>query len=157
MDPSTLPRPVGFVLGGGGSLGAIQAGMLRAVAEQRIIPDLIVGTSVGALNGAVVALDPDGAASTLAQAWARMTREVIFPGGLLAQARTLQRSRTHLFPNTGLAAVITGFLGTVATFSDLTLPLGASESRFPVGPAGEQQSGRVGQGPGDSDQLALSA
>jgi NTE family protein len=124
MDPASLPRPVGFVLGGRGSLGATQVGMPQAVAEQRIFPDLVVGTSVGSLNGAVVALDPDAAASTFSQVWARMTREVIFPGGLLAQARTLQRSRTHLFPNTGLAAVFAGFLGAATTFSDLTLPFG---------------------------------
>lgn len=124
MDPSSLPRPVGFVLGGGGSLGAIQVGMLQAVAEQGITPDLVVGTSVGSLNGAVIAFDPHGASSTLSEAWARMTREMIFPGGLLAQAHMLQRTRTHLFPNTGLAAVITGLLGATATFSDLALPLG---------------------------------
>jgi NTE family protein len=124
MDPASLPRPVGFVLGGGGSLGAIQVGMLQAIAEQRITPDLVVGTSVGSLNGAVVALDPEGAAERLLQVWTAMTREVVFPGGLLAQARMLQRSRTHLFPNSGLAAIIAGSLGAAATFSDLTLPLG---------------------------------
>lgn len=125
MDLASLPRPVGFVLSGGGSLGAIQVGMLRAVAEQGIIPDLVVGTSVGSLNGAVAALDPDGAADRLSQAWAQMTREAVFPGGLLAQARVLQRSRTHLFPNSGLAAIIAEFLGAAATFSDLALPFGA--------------------------------
>jgi len=125
MDPASLPHPVGFVLGGGGSLGAIQVGMLRAVADQGIIPDLVAGTSVGSLNGAVVALDPHGAGHRLTQAWARMTREVVFPGGLLTQARTLQRSRTHLFPNSGLAAVIAEFLGGAARFGDLALPFGA--------------------------------
>ena len=41
-----------FVLGGGGMLGAAEVGMLRALFEHRIHPDLIVGTSVGAINGA---------------------------------------------------------------------------------------------------------
>jgi len=98
--------------------------MLQAVAEQQIVPDLAVGTSVGSVNGAMVALDPAGAAGRLAQVWAGMTRETIFPGGLLAQARMLRRSRTHLFPNTGLAAVLTRFLGRAGTFADLALPLG---------------------------------
>jgi NTE family protein len=49
-----------FVLGGGGSLGAIQVGMLQALAERRLTPDLAIGTSVGSLNGAVVGLDPKG-------------------------------------------------------------------------------------------------
>ncbi len=125
MLQSTLPRPVGFVLGGGGSLGAIQVGMLQALAEQAVTPDLVIGTSVGSINGAVVAFDPKGAANRLSHAWPRMTREQIFPGGLLAQARTLQRTKTHLFPNTGLAAAIADFLGTTTTFADLTLPFAA--------------------------------
>src|SRR5690349_24565476 len=51
-----------FVLGGGGVLGAHEVGMLRALAEAGITPDVIVGTSVGAINGAFVAADPAGAA-----------------------------------------------------------------------------------------------
>ena len=47
-----------FVLGGGGVLGAAEVGMLRALFERDITPDLVLGTSVGALNGAMVARDP---------------------------------------------------------------------------------------------------
>ena len=50
--------PTAFVLGGGGVLGAAEVGMLRALFEQNIVPDLIVGSSVGALNGAFIAADP---------------------------------------------------------------------------------------------------
>jgi NTE family protein len=120
-----LPRPVGYVLGGGGSLGATQVGMLQALGERDVAPDLVVGTSVGSLNGAVVALEPRSAPTRLSHAWARMTREAAFPGGPLAQARTLQHSKTHLFPNTGLAAVIAHFLGDTRSFDELTLPFGA--------------------------------
>jgi NTE family protein len=120
-----LPRPVGFVLGGGGSLGAVQVGMLEALAERQVTADLVVGTSVGSLNGAVIALDPTSAANRLSHAWARITRNQIFPGGLLAQARTLQRSKTHVFPNTGLAQVVNDFIGATKTFDDLTLPFAA--------------------------------
>jgi NTE family protein len=48
-----------FVLGGGGVLGAVEVGMLRALLERGITPDLVLGTSVGALNGALVAREPD--------------------------------------------------------------------------------------------------
>jgi NTE family protein len=120
-----LPRPLGFVLGGGGSLGAVQVGMLQALSERRVVPDLVIGTSVGSLNGTVIALNPEGAANRLSHAWSRITRNQIFPGGLLAQARTLQRSKTHLFPNTGLAAVIAEFLGATTTFDALSLPFSA--------------------------------
>jgi NTE family protein len=120
-----LPRPVGYVLGGGGSLGAVQIGMLRALGEHDIAPDIVTGTSVGSLNGAVIAKDPGGAVDRLEQTWAKMTRERVFPGGLLAQARTLQQTRTHLFPATGLTAVIADFIGADITFADLRLPFAA--------------------------------
>lgn len=45
-----------FVLSGGASLGAIEVGMLQALFERGIAPDLIVGTSAGALNGAFIAV-----------------------------------------------------------------------------------------------------
>jgi NTE family protein len=125
MGISDLPRPVGYVLGGGGSLGAVQVGMLQALAEHDITPDLVAGTSVGSLNGAVVAQDPKSAANRLSHLWARMTRDRVFPGGLLAQIRTLQHTKTHLFPSTGLTAVVTDFMGADTTFADLTLPFAA--------------------------------
>ncbi len=50
---------VAFVLSGGGNLGAVQVGMLRALAEAGVVPDLIVGCSVGAINGAAFAAEPD--------------------------------------------------------------------------------------------------
>jgi NTE family protein len=120
-----LPRPVGYVLGGGGSLGAVQIGMLQALGEHHISPDIVTGTSVGSLNGAVIAHDPASAVDRLGETWARMTRDRVFPGGLLAQARTLQQTRTHLFPSTGLAAVIADFIGAEVTFADLVLPFAA--------------------------------
>lgn len=52
-------RRVAFVLSGGGNLGAVQVGMLRALAEAEIVPDLVVGCSVGAINGAGFAAEPD--------------------------------------------------------------------------------------------------
>src|SRR5580700_3023452 len=58
-----------FVLGGGGLLGAHEVGMLRALSEAGIRPDLVVGTSIGAINGAFVAADPPGAAARLSRMW----------------------------------------------------------------------------------------
>lgn len=58
-----------FVLSGGASLGAVEVGMLQALSRAGIAPDLIVGTSVGALNGAWVAGRSDpGAIDKLAAA-----------------------------------------------------------------------------------------
>jgi predicted acylesterase/phospholipase RssA len=125
MKLEELPRPLGYVFGGGGSRGALQVGMLQALSEHDIGPDLVTGTSVGALNGALVALDPKGAANRLTHSWARMTRAQVFPGSVLAQVRTLEHSKTHLFPNTGLATVIGQFLGDGLSFGDLAVPFGA--------------------------------
>ncbi len=59
-----------FVLGGGGVLGAVEVGMLRALLERQITPDLVLGTSVGALNGAMVARDPTlGVIERLTELW----------------------------------------------------------------------------------------
>ena len=72
---------VAFVLSGGASLGAIQVGMLRALYERDISPDLIVGTSAGALNGAYIASRPQtvATADSLASIWRDLRRGQAFP------------------------------------------------------------------------------
>ncbi len=72
---------VAFVLSGGGNRGALQAGAIQALLESGIRPNLIVGTSVGALNAAALAADPtpDGA-RRLAATWRGVRRANVFPG-----------------------------------------------------------------------------
>jgi NTE family protein len=135
MTLERLPHPVGYVLGGGGSRGAVQVGMLQALSEFDISPDLVTGTSVGALNGALLALDPVGASDRLSHLWSRITREQVFPGGWLSEIRTLERSKTHLFPNSGLASVIGQFLGRDLSFDDLALAFGAVTTNVTTGQA----------------------
>jgi NTE family protein len=119
-----LPRPVGFVLGGGGSLGAMQAGMLRAVAEVGLRPDVVIGTSVGALNGALLADDPEGAVDRLAELWPTVRREHVFPGKRWKQFSTLRSARTFIFDSGALADFATEHLR-ASTFDQLQLPFGA--------------------------------
>ena len=52
-----MERKLAFVLSGGGSRGALQVGALLALCERGLQPDLIVGTSVGSINGAFLALN----------------------------------------------------------------------------------------------------
>ena len=52
MDSNSPAGGVAFGLGGGGILGAHEVGMLRALAERRVKPDVILGTSIGVVNGA---------------------------------------------------------------------------------------------------------
>lgn len=121
----TLPRPLAFVLSGGASLGAIQVGMLKALAELRIEPDLIVGASVGALNGATIANHGliDGA-SRLVKLWSKLERRDVFPGGRLAQVRQVLSTQNSLFPNNGLTNIICDML-TADSFDQLQIPFAA--------------------------------
>jgi NTE family protein len=88
---------VAFVLGGGGVLGAHEVGMLRALAERAIIPDVVLGTSIGAVNGALFAADPSVEGVTLlTDLWVESNLAEISAGGLLRHAGILARSGTHV-------------------------------------------------------------
>jgi NTE family protein len=88
---------VACVLGGGGILGAHEVGMLRALAECSIEPDIVLGTSVGAINGAFFAADPTSAGiERLAGLWREMNPSELSAGTLLRRVTTLARSGTHL-------------------------------------------------------------
>ncbi len=111
-----------FVLGGGGLLGAAEVGMLHALFERRIQPDLIVGTSVGAINGALIAADPGPAAvDRLRQVWQELASQGIFAGSVLAQVGTLVRTRTHLHSGKPLRDLLEAHLP-VRTFAELRVP-----------------------------------
>jgi NTE family protein len=115
------PR-VAFVLGGGGILGAHEVGMLRALAERDVQPDLILGTSVGAINGAVFAADPTPAGvERLAGLWADMKLSEMTAGGVLRRVSTLARSGTHLEPLEAARARLVEALP-VERIEDLTVP-----------------------------------
>lgn len=86
-----------FVLGGGGVLGAHEVGMLQALAERDIKPDVILGTSVGAINGAFFAADPTlGGVERLSELWRESNWSERSPGAALRRLTTLARSGTHL-------------------------------------------------------------
>ncbi|HXI05368.1 MAG: patatin-like phospholipase family protein [Bradyrhizobium sp.] len=74
------PRKTAFVLAGGGSFGAIQVGMLQSLAAHGVTADLVVGSSVGALNGAFYAGDPTvKGMERLADVWRGLRRRDVFP------------------------------------------------------------------------------
>ena len=81
--------------------------MLRALIERGIKPDLVVGTSIGAINGAAVAADPTQAAvARLAELWLEVEKHDAFGGSILGRLGTLARSRTHLHDNSGLRRLL---------------------------------------------------
>jgi NTE family protein len=120
---ASKPHEVAFVLGGGGVLGAHEVGMLQALAEAGIRPDLILGTSVGAINGVFVAADPDPAVAVprLAQVWQNGAAGEAFRGSLFGRVRTLARSGTHLHANEPLRRLLEEELP-VARIEELAVP-----------------------------------
>ncbi len=103
---------VAFVLGGGGLLGAGEVGMLAALLGAGIRPDVVVGTSVGAVNGAAVAADPTPAAvDELRDLWLGLSRTGLYSGGALRRVGHFARTRTHVHPNGPLRALLVEHLG----------------------------------------------
>ena len=124
----SAPRPRGprtaFVLAGGASLGALQVGMLRALYERGVAPDLLVATSAGALNAAFIASRPQTVATTreLARIWRGLHRDDVFPispwmllGGLIGK-------RDHLVPATALRKLVGQYLR-FEDLADAPIPL----------------------------------
>jgi NTE family protein len=105
--------PVAFVLSGGASLGAIQVGMLRALYERDIKPDLVVATSVGAINGAFIAARPQNLETVdeLATIWHQVRRAHVFPLNPLRGLLGFLGSRAHLVPDSGLRRLVTEHVG----------------------------------------------
>ena len=103
-------------------MGAYEVGMLRGLLEEGIRPDLVVGTSVGALNGAAVAASPTlEMVGRLRDVWLSVDEDKIFGGSLIAGARNLVRSRTHLHSSRPLRGLIADLVP-VSTFEELAVP-----------------------------------
>jgi NTE family protein len=99
---------IAFVLSGGASLGSIQVGMLRALAQRDIRPEVIVGTSVGAVNGAFLASRPfrPETVDELAELWLGMSRGRIFPVEPVTGLLGFLGARKNLVPATPLRRLI---------------------------------------------------
>jgi NTE family protein len=110
-----------FVLGGGGVLGAVEIGMLRALFERDIVPDLVLGTSVGALNGALVARQPDASViAKLTRLWygAGTSGPDVYGDSPLRTVRRAVATGTHLWSAKPLRQALDDELGDL-TFEEL--------------------------------------
>jgi NTE family protein len=116
--------PVAFVLSGGAGLGAIQVGMLRALYERGIEPDLIVATSAGAINGAFIATRGQTVetADELATIWCHVRRSQVFPVNPLSGLLGFLGTRAHLVPDSGLRRLV-GDHVEGERLEDLAIPL----------------------------------
>lgn len=133
---------VAFVLSGGGNLGAIQVGMLRALVERGIHADFVLGCSVGALNGAAYAADPTPEGiRRLESLWMGIDDDEVMPSGWIPTQVMLARRRPAVHDNAGLRALVSQALG-VERFEDLRVPFQcvatavepAAEAWFDAGP-----------------------
>ena len=97
-----------FVFSGGASLGAIQVGMLRALYEHGIIADMLVGTSVGAINAAFIASRPPTPATArkLERVWRGVSRGDVFPLSPFTMVSGMLGQRDHFVPARGLRQLI---------------------------------------------------
>jgi NTE family protein len=139
-----------FVLTGGGSLGAVQVGMLRTLVAFGVQPDFVVGASAGALNASYFAGTPDAAGVTsLERIWSGLRRADIFPF-TLASAFGLVRSSGHVVDPKGLRRVI-----------QANLPYGnLEEAQIPLSVMATNQQGqsvRLSKGPAVEAIMASAA
>ncbi len=112
-----------FVISGGGNLGALHVGMLSALAEAGIRPDLIVATSVGAVNAGWVASRPDSAGiDALADLWRSLSRKHIFPARPVDGLLGFLGRRPNLLTSNGLRRLLTENLE-FSRLEDAPIPL----------------------------------
>lgn len=122
VSAGAVSRPrIAFVLGGGGMLGAVEVGMLRGLEEGGVVPDMVLGTSVGALNGVMVAARPTGSSDRLERLWNEIEARDPFGGPLFARLATIARSGTHLHDNGRLSRLLHEALP-VRRFEQLEIP-----------------------------------
>ncbi|MCP3379517.1 patatin-like phospholipase family protein [Bradyrhizobium sp. CCGUVB4N] len=106
IDHGRPPRPTAYVLAGGGSFGAIQVGMMHALAKHGVVADLVVGSSVGAINGAYYAGDPSlKGVLGLEAIWRSLKRQDVFPVTWRTLLGFMWR-RDFLIPHDGIRKLI---------------------------------------------------
>lgn len=137
-------KKTAFVLAGGGSFGAVQVGMLRELVADGIVPDLVVGSSVGAINGAYFAGVPTAEGVALLEAiWRGLRRRDVFPFTWRSLIGLFAR-RDYLVDSHGLRALLEQHLP-YRNLEDAAIPvhvvatdvLGGGAVRLSLGPAAE--------------------
>jgi predicted acylesterase/phospholipase RssA len=124
-----------FVLAGGAALGAMQAGMIHALYERGIAPDLLIGASAGALNAPFLASRPATVATAheLAAVWRGLRRSDILPLRPATLLSGLAGRRDHLIPDRALrrrpsVLLIPGWLSPSRSAARVTLRSPSSAS-----------------------------
>ncbi len=127
-----------FVLSGGAALGAAEVGMLRALLERDIHPDLLIGTSIGAWNALWLATHPDATdVAPLEALWLGTSVLRLFGGNALSVLPRLIRNRNYVLSNQGirrlLGQIFPGRDLDALTFADLAIPLKVNATNIMAG------------------------
>jgi NTE family protein len=110
------------VLGGGGKWGAVEVGMLDALVAHGIAPDVIVGCSIGAVNGAAFAAQPDnGGVERLRRFWLDAGNAGMLDTAISDRIRAVFGRRSHLFDTEQFGSAIAALIE-VDAFADLRVP-----------------------------------
>jgi NTE family protein len=96
-----------FVFAGGGSLGAVQVGMLKALTRSKVLPNFVVGASVGAINGAYFAAEPDQeGVARLERIWSKLHSADVFPFSIANSLLAILGRRDHLVAPASLKSLL---------------------------------------------------
>ena len=107
QTPAGVSNEVAFVFPSGGSSGAVQVGILISLLEAGVTPDLMVGSSVGALNAAFLAAEPTvQRAAALELVWQRLSRADVFGRNGYGLVRRLVARQNHLYTPNALRSLI---------------------------------------------------
>jgi NTE family protein len=114
-----------FVLSGGGNRGPLQVGALQALLAHGIVPEMIVGSSVGAINGVYLAIDPTLAqVEKMAHLWHNAGKQKLFTQSPPRSLAKLLRGRDHLVENKRIREHIAASLPAgVRAFGNLRVPM----------------------------------
>ena len=112
-----------FVLGGGGKWGAVEVGMLQALDEAGITADLVLGTSIGAFNGSVIAADPGSrGVERLLDLWEEIAESDVLRGSLFERVRSVARFGPAIHDTSELRTILEKVHGPDATIEGLEVP-----------------------------------
>jgi NTE family protein len=96
-----------FVLSGGGNRGPLEVGALQVLLEHGIVPQMLVGTSAGAINAAFLAVEPTlDTATGLANLWQNVEKKHVFQGNRFTMLWRLLTGKDSLYRNQSLQRLI---------------------------------------------------
>jgi NTE family protein len=125
----TTPRTA-FVLGGGGKWGAVQVGMLSALVQHGITPDIVVGCSIGGINGAAFAASPDAnGVQRLRRFWESSAAVDIADASLRDRITSFVGRRPYLYDSSKLREII-GSVIDATSFEELSVPFQCVAARI---------------------------